>query len=130
MIRRAETDADLAAYAEVWSAVRPREPISGAEVRKRLARSPERLHVVAELDGAVVGCGAAGRTSSPGRGFAFVSVVSGRRRRGLGSELLAACLEHARTLGFDAVGTTVWEDDPESLAWAERRGFVEVGREV
>jgi hypothetical protein len=51
-IRRAETDADLAVYAEVWNAITPREPTTVAFIRRRLDKQPgKRLYVVAERAG-------------------------------------------------------------------------------
>jgi mycothiol synthase len=41
-IRRAESDDDLAGYAEVWNATTPREPITVAETKRRLERQPWR----------------------------------------------------------------------------------------
>ena len=39
MIRRAETDADLASYCEVWNAITPREPNELETVKRRLGGS-------------------------------------------------------------------------------------------
>ena len=50
------------------------------------------------------------------------------RGRGLGSELLAEIGAWSRERGYTELLGAVSEDDPESFAWAERRGFREVGR--
>jgi GNAT superfamily N-acetyltransferase len=130
MIRRAETDADLAGWCEVWTAITPREPISVDEVMERLARQPERLYVVAELDRGIVGLGFAGPSDSPGRLALAVRVLPEARRHGLGSQLYEQVLNHAIAQEPDWVSGLVSGADPEALGWATRRGFEEYGRDV
>ena len=128
MIRRANTPADLGAYAEVWSAVHPHLTISGEEVQRRFAEWDDgRQYFVAEVDGLAVGTGFASRTSSPAQAVALVAVLPDYRRRGIGSELLEASLRHARGLSSSAVSGWLVEAD---LPWAERRGFEAFDREV
>jgi GNAT superfamily N-acetyltransferase len=128
MIRRAETGADLDVYARVWSEIYPDRPISGKEVRRRFAEWDDgREYLVAETKGAVVGTGFASRTSTPGRAAAVVAVLPAYRRRGIGSALLEASLEHARELGASVVSGSLAEAE---LPWAERRGFEACDREV
>jgi GNAT superfamily N-acetyltransferase len=64
----------------------------------------------------------------PGVARAEVEVLPERRGHGLGSALFAALGGWAWTRGYTELLGTVAEDDPASLAWAERRGFREVGR--
>ena len=128
MIRRADTGADLDAYARVWTAVHPDLPISGEEVQRRFAEWDDgRRYFVAEADGGAVGTGFASSTSSPGRAAALVAVLPGYRRRGLGSALLAASLAHARELRASVASGWLPEG---ALPWAERRGFEAFDREV
>jgi GNAT superfamily N-acetyltransferase len=65
-----------------------------------------------------------------GVGRLELHVAPESRRRGIGSQLLRAAggWFHARETTEALV--PVREDDPDSLAWAERRGFHEVGREA
>ena len=130
MIRRAETDADLAAWCEVWNAITPREPNTLDQVKRRLERQPERLYLIAEKDAEIVGTGFAGPSQSPERTALDVRVLPGHRRQGLGSQLLQRLLEHAAGLGPERVSGVLFEDDPESIAWARRRGFEEYARQV
>jgi mycothiol synthase len=130
MIRRAETDADLAAWCEVWTAITPREPVTLEQVRRRLERQPERLFLVAEEDGRLVGSGLVAPSDSPNRRFVGVRVLPEWRRRGIGSALYDQALAHARALEPEWVSTIVSEGDSDSVAWAERRGFEEYGRQV
>ena len=126
MIRRAETDVDLAAWCEVWNAITPREPIRIDELKRRVARQPERLYLVA----GDIGAGCVAPTDSAGRLYVGVRVLPEERRRGLGSALLAPLVDHARSLGPEWLSTMVSAAEPESIAWAERRGFAEYGRQV
>ena len=128
MIRRANTPADLDAYAAVWSAVHPHLTISGEEVQRRFAEWDDgRQYFVAEADGLAVGTGFASRTSSPAQAVALVTVLPDHRRRGIGSRLLEASLRHARELSSSGASGWLVEAD---LAWAERRGFEAFDREV
>lgn len=130
MIGRAETDADLAAWCDVWTAITPREPSALEDVKRRLERQPERLYLVAEVEGRIVGVGFAGRSQSPERTAIAVRVLPERRRRGIGSELLDRLLSYAPGLGPEWVSGMVSEDDDDSVAWVQRRGFEEFGRQV
>jgi mycothiol synthase len=130
MIRRAETDADLAGWCEVWTAITPREPVSLEQVKRRLERQPERLFLVAEEDGRLVGSGLVAPSDSPNRRFVGVRVLPEWRRRGIGSELFDRALTHAQALEPEWISTMVSDADAHSVAWAERRGFEEHGRQV
>ena len=78
-------------------------------------------------DGAVA-IAVLGWHAPPGVARAEIDVAPGRRGLGLGSMLLAAVGAYARERGYAELMSPVREDDPVSLAWAERRGFREVGR--
>ena len=88
MIRRAETDADLAAYAACWETVWPADPISVDFIRERISREPERLYLLAEDGPRVVATGCVARSSRSGVRPVAVAVVPERRRNGLGGKLL------------------------------------------
>ena len=130
MIRRAETDADLAAWCEVWNAITPREPNELETVKRRLERQPERLYLVAFEGDEAVGLGFCGPSQSPERTAIVVCVLPEHRRRGVGSELFDQVVAHAPQLGRPHVSGMVDEDDPESIAWVTNRGFEESGRQV
>jgi GNAT superfamily N-acetyltransferase len=55
-------------------------------------------------------------------------VLPEHRRRGVGTALLQRLASHAESCGYDEVGSMV--DDPGSLAFAQRFGFSEIGRQV
>jgi mycothiol synthase len=130
MIRRADTDADLTGWCEVWTAITPREPVTLEQVKRRLERQPERLYLVAEVEGEIVGLGFAGRSQAPERAALAVRVLWEYRRRGIGSELFDRLLAYAAGLGPKWASGTVFEDDDDSIAWVQRRGFEEFGRQI
>ena len=130
MIRRAESDADLAAYCDVWNAITPRETTALEDVQRRLQRQPERLYLVALEGDEVVGLGFCGPSQSPERTAIVVRVLPEHRRRGIGSELLDRVVTHASQLGRPQVSGMVFEDDPDSIAWVTNRGFEEYQRQV
>jgi mycothiol synthase len=130
VIRRAQTDADLAAWCDVWTAVTPREPVTLDQVKQRITRQPERLYLVAQPAEEIVGLGFAGPSQSPRRTGLAVRVLPEHRRQGIGSKLLDRLLEHASDLGREWVSGTVFEDDADSIAWLQRRSFEEYGRQV
>jgi GNAT superfamily N-acetyltransferase len=96
------------------------------EFRERA--EPDRLVLVAELGGEIVGAGLAGRSDVQGRGFVIPRVHPDARRRGVGTAMLARLAQHVAGLGFDKAWGSA--DDPGSRAFAERFGFEEVDREV
>jgi mycothiol synthase len=95
---------------------------------KRQAR--ETLWLLASEGGRDVGTaiGVGGWHSPEGVARGEVRVVADARGGGVGSGLLGELSNWARGLGYDELTGPVKEADPTSLAWAERRGFVEVGR--
>ena len=95
---------------------------------KRQAR--ETIWLLASAAGRDVGTaiGVGGWHSPEGVARAEIRVVADARAGGVGSALLAELSAWARPLGYRELTAPVKEDDPASLAWAERRGFVEVGR--
>ncbi len=127
-IRRAETDADLEAWRQVRLAVVPNERALTVEEMRRV-ETPDRLLLLAELDGEVAGSGIADRgETGESRAFVQPRVLAHARRRGVGTALLRALAEHAAARGFASAGAVV--EDESSLAFAERFGFEEVGRQV
>ncbi len=126
LVRTAGTDDDLEAWRRVRMAVLPNErALPVAEMRSMM--TPETVHLLAEIDGALAGSGLGGRSSFDYAGL-HPRVLPTLRRRGVGTALLRALEAHALRLGFTEAGAQV--DDPGSLAFAERAGFREVDRQV
>jgi N-acetylglutamate synthase-like GNAT family acetyltransferase len=126
-LRRAESDADLESWRRVRAAVLPNERAASVEEMRRM-ETPDRVWLLAELEGEVVGSGAAAKSDFPDSGFVAPRVLPAARRRGVGTALLRALVVHVEALGFSRAGASV--DDAGSLAFAERFGFREVDREV
>jgi GNAT superfamily N-acetyltransferase len=118
------------AYAAVWNAVLPRYPITPAELERSRQRRPDDLRLVARLDWAVAGCGAAIRSDLPARTYMGAVVLPEHRRRGLGRGLLERVVAAARGHGSEILAAGVEEGDVGGEAFAARFGFREVLREV
>lgn len=125
-LRVAESDEDLEAWREVRIAVLPNERCETVEWMRR-TMTPERVYLVAELDGKLAGSGLGGR-SDLGYAGLHPRVLPWARRRGVGTALLLELADRAMQLGFVEAGTNV--DDPGSFAFAERFGYREVGRQI
>jgi GNAT superfamily N-acetyltransferase len=74
------------------------------------------------------GIGVAGWHEPPGVARGDVRVARDERSRGIGSSLLGQLGSWARDLGYGELIGEVREQDAESIAWTQRRGYVEVGR--
>ena len=130
MIREAGTHDELARFCEVWAVITPREPLTPEQLLRRKARQPDRLYLLAEQEGRPVGVALVAPTDSPNRRFVGIRVLPEWRRRGIGAALYEQAVTHARSLEPEWISTQVSEADPDSVAWAERRGFEERSREV
>ena len=95
---------------------------------KRQAR--ETVWLLATEDGVDVGAaiGIGGWHAPEGVARGEVRVAAAARGRGVGSALLAELSAWARRLRYAELMGPVKEVDTESLAWTEKRGFAEVGR--
>ncbi len=95
---------------------------------KRQAR--ETVWLLAIEDGADAGAaiGIGGWHEPEGVARGELRVVSPARGRGIAARLLGELSSWARGRGYRELMGPVKETDHASLAWAERRGFVEVGR--
>jgi GNAT superfamily N-acetyltransferase len=123
-LRPVESDAELAAWAELKSTVVPNEPVNAGQLRA--SDEPGRMLLLAEVDGVLAGCGIAGSSHFGGRAFIAVRVLPAARRQGVGTALLHPLADHARALGHDGVNAFVYADEPHSIAFAERFGLREV----
>lgn len=126
ILRVAESDDDLEAWRRVRMEVLPNERVASIEWMRE-SMTPERVYLVAELGGRVVGSGLGGRSDFGNAGL-HPRVVPSARRRGVGSAILRELADRAWRLGFTEAGTHV--DDEGSLAFAEWFGYGEVDRQV
>jgi mycothiol synthase len=127
ILRPAESDADLESWRRVRMAVVPNERAPSVEELRRV-ETPDRLLLLAEVDGELVGSGLASRSEMAGLGSLAPRVLPQARRQGVGTALLEALAAHLDELGFSEANALV--DDTGSLAFAERFAFREVDRQV
>jgi GNAT superfamily N-acetyltransferase len=76
-----------------------------------------------------LGTGFAGILSHVDDVLTRIAVPPGHRRRGAGTALWRACSAWARERGHAELNAWIPAGDPDSLAWATRRGYRERGRE-
>jgi mycothiol synthase len=121
---RVPADGELELWAELKSRIVPNEPVTAERLRR--PHDPDRLLLLADLDGAPAGCGIADRSSFGGRAFVAARVLPEHRRCGVGTALVRALSAHARQLGLLGVNAFVYADEPHSIAFARSYGLAEV----
>src|SRR5918994_4415150 len=126
----AKTEAELERSITVYNAVHPDDPTSLSEARETERQSRAFASFVAELDGELAGGAHVRVATFTEKPHCHVYVLAERRGRGAGRALLEAVDAWCRDREATALTSWVAEDDPESLAWAERRGFSERWRET
>jgi mycothiol synthase len=99
------------------------------ELRHVFETDRESIWALAYLEGEPAGIGVGRPSSLVGSNYAAVRVLPERRRRGVGSALLDAVAGHARGGGQMSLWGRIRAEDADSLAFADHRGFREVGRE-
>jgi GNAT superfamily N-acetyltransferase len=116
---------------DVYNAVWPHAAFTLAEVHSFKQSVRAHHDVVARLDGAPVG--SALTVVVPHRSdrvLTVVTVLASHRHRGVGSALFASLSAWTGERGIADIVVPVLDNDPESLAYATRRGFVEERREL
>lgn len=124
-------EADEQISLDVYNAVWPHDAITMDEVRSFKASVVAHVDYLARLDGGVAGS-AVGvvfphRTD---RVFTLITVLPEHRRHGVGSALLRAVSAWTTGRGLRELEAPVLDNDPESVAFGEARGFVEERREL
>ena len=123
-------EGELAQLVAVRNAVWPHDPETVDGYLDWRRQADDMVWLLARSDGEVVGAGVGivGWHSPPGVGRATVVVLPTARRVGVGPAVFARLASWLRERGcFEATGG-VSETDDASIAWAARRGFLEVGR--
>jgi GNAT superfamily N-acetyltransferase len=120
----------LERFVAIRNAIRTDDPTSVEDYRDWRSQAEDMGWWLAVEDGADSGAGIVlhGWHSAPGVGRLSVFVPDGRRGRGNGTALFETLCRWLRGRGCAEAISSVREDDETSLAWAARRGFVEVGR--
>jgi GNAT superfamily N-acetyltransferase len=124
-IGEATSEADIQRVLAVRNAVE-HEPQTLAAFRAERAGTRESLDLLAERDGRDVGAGsiAWGPSSVESHNvWIFAWVLPDHRRRGIGGALLGRLVAFAREHGMERMTTLAYADEPESIAFVERRGL-------
>ncbi|NBB82530.1 MAG: GNAT family N-acetyltransferase, partial [Alphaproteobacteria bacterium] len=105
-------------------------PVPYREAFARIAASPDNLLLVAEVDGAAVGClqltiipGLARQGQTRGQ-IEAVRIAVGHRSHGLGEQLVRAAIARARAAGCGLVQLTTDKRRTDAHRFYERLGFV------
>ncbi len=129
-VRDATAPSDELASLEMYNTVWPQYAIGIDESRAFRASLLDGFDYLACEDGVPVGSAAGGiRRQRPDRIFTLITVLAAARRRGAGSALYERVSAWARSRCVEQLESWVVEDDPESLAWAQRRKFTEIERD-
>lgn len=98
---------------------------------------PRSRFLIAEIGGEVAGYARLKFAPAPaeiiGRNPMEISRFYARKAwigRGLGADLMRACLQEAESAGCDVVWLDVWEHNPRAIAFYKKWGFVEAGRQA
>jgi len=120
-----EEERALAIYNAVW----PSEAITLDEVHEFRASTLAFVTFLASRDGADVGSVASALVPTHrNRAWTHLTVPPEHRRRGVGTALYRAVSAWLEDHEIPVIQAMVAEDDPESFAFAERRGFREINR--
>jgi mycothiol synthase len=128
---RLETPDSRRQYEE-WVAIMERvqgDVFAAEEVAHFVETDHESAWLLAYSGEEAAGCGVGRPSSLAGSLYAMARVLPEHRRQGVGSRLYEALSDHARSCGLASLWGRIGEEDAESLRFAERRGFEEVGRE-
>ncbi len=116
---------------DIYNAVWPHDTLTMEDVRSFKASVRDHADCLACIDGKSAGSAVAVIfPQRANRVFTILTVLAGQRRRGVGSALYEAVSAWAAEQGLNELEVPVLDNDAESLAFAQRRGFAEERREV
>ena len=124
-------ESDELASLEVYNTVWPHDAVTIEAVHSYRDSAQDYIDYLVREDGVILG-------SAVGAIFAYrarrvvtlITVLAGQRRRGAGTALYEAISTWASERRARELEVSVSGDDPESLSYAQRRGFIEVRRQV
>ena len=124
-------ESDELASLEVYNAVWPRDAVTIEAVHSYRDSAQDYTDYLVREDGVVLGSGAGAIFAyRPRRVDTLITVLAGHRRHGAGTALYEAMSKWASERRADELEVSVYGDDPESLSYAQRRGFTEDRRQV
>lgn len=130
-ITACEAEADELASLEVYNTVWPHEAVTIDAVHSFRDSAQDYIDYLVREDGVILGSGAGAIFGYRARRVvALITVLAGQRRRGAGTALYEAISMWASERGVRELEVPVSGNDPESLSFAQRRGFTEERREV
>jgi len=122
---------DELASLEVYNAVWPHEAVTIEAVHSYRDSAQDYIDYLVREDGVILGCGVGAIFAYRARRVVtLITVLAGQRRRGAGTALYEAISMWASERRARELEVSVSSDDPESLSYAQRRGFIEVRRQV
>jgi GNAT superfamily N-acetyltransferase len=115
---------------DVFNAVWPHEAVTMDEVHHFKAAMVDHADLVAWIDGKPVGSAfVAIMPQRPELPMVLLTVLPEAQGRGVGTRLYEAISDWTRERGLGELEAVVSDEDPDSLGFAERRGFVDDRRE-
>jgi GNAT superfamily N-acetyltransferase len=122
---------DELASLEVYNTVWPHDAVTIEAVHAYRDSAQDYIDYLVREDGVILGSGAGAIFAYRARRVdTLITVLAGKRRRGAGTALYEAISMWASERGARELEVSVSGNDPESLSYAQRRGFTEVRREV
>jgi GNAT superfamily N-acetyltransferase len=116
---------------EVYNTVWPHHAVTIDAVHSFRDSAQDYIDYLVREDGVILGSGVGAIFAYRARRVvALVTVLAGQRRRGAGTALYEGISMWASERGLRELEVAVAGNDPESLAFAQRRGFTEERREV
>ena len=108
------------------------DPEQEAQFLEEKTNSTDEIEVIAVIDGKVVGTAgieAVGKKDKVKHRAEFgIGVLKEYWGLGIGSALLDACIECARTAGYKQLELTVVAENERAIALYQKAGFIEFGR--
>ena len=130
-ITACEAEADELASLEVYNTVWPHDAVTIEAVHAYNDSALDHIDYLVREDGVISGSGVGAIFAYRAhRVVTLITVLAGQRRRGAGTALYEAISRWASERGVRELEVSVASNDPESLSFAQRRGFTEERREV
>jgi RimJ/RimL family protein N-acetyltransferase len=115
-------------WRDIHNAIIPAHSLTSDDVLERLTRNS--LTLAHDGDELVGNATIRPPRSDTGTATVIVRILPEFRRKGLGSEYLAAMLAEARAMGAARIETVILASNEDGLAFAVKHGFVEFDRYV
>ena len=124
-------EADELASLDVYNTVWPHDAVTIEAVHAYNDSALDHIDYLVREDGVISGSGVGAIFAYRAhRVVTLITVLAGQRRRGAGTALYEAISRWASERGVRELEVSVASNDPESLSFAQRRGFTEERREV